>query len=112
MSSLYKFRSKPWKYKGPAGWYFVTLPKTVAVKIRKKYGVAEEGWGRLKVEAKIGKTTWPTAIWFDTKAGSYLLPLKSVVRKKENISADNAVSIQLKFDPRELGTAKKLLSYR
>jgi hypothetical protein len=42
----------------------------------------EEAWGRLKVTAKIGDSKWETAIWFDTKADAYLLPLKPEIQKK------------------------------
>ena len=48
----------------------------------------EEGWGRLKATAKIGNSQWETAIWFDTKRKTYLLPLKADIRKKENIATD------------------------
>ena len=35
--------------------------------------------------AKTGNTQWETAIWFDTKLDTYLLPLKAEIRKKEKI---------------------------
>lgn len=39
----HKFKGKVWKYKGPAAWHFVTLPKTLSIKIRKNYAKSEEG---------------------------------------------------------------------
>lgn len=39
----------------------------------------------LKATARIGNTEWQSAIWFDTKADVYLLPLKAELRKKEKI---------------------------
>lgn len=105
----YSFRAKIWKYKGPAGWYFVTLPKTLAARIRKKHGVAEEGWGRLKTLARIGPAKWDTAIWFDSKAGSYLLPIKASVRKAKGLKEKAQVQIALKIrkaDPRLRGLKK------
>lgn len=45
------------------------------------------GWGSLPVTAVIGKTSWKTSIFPDKKIGAYLLPLKSEIRKKENIVA-------------------------
>ncbi|MEQ1877057.1 MAG: DUF1905 domain-containing protein [Bdellovibrionia bacterium] len=93
----YAFKAKVWKYKGKAGWYFVTLPKRLSVKIRKNHGLSEEGWGRLKTSARVGHTKWNTAIWFDTKAGSYLLPLKSDVRKKEGIKIAASLQVHLQF---------------
>lgn len=55
----------------------------------------EEGWGRLKAIAKIGGTEWQTAIWFDSKKKTYLLPLKADIRKKEQLVVDKLVSITL-----------------
>ena len=55
----------------------------------------EEGWGRLKAVAKIGKSEWKTAIWFDTKINTYLLPLKAEIRKKENISAEKEIDVTI-----------------
>lgn len=95
--NTYRFKAPIWKYKGPAGWTFVTVPKNISSKIRKKSGFDEEGWGRLKAVAQIGKTEWTTAIWFDTKVGSYLLPVKADVRKKEKITNDLIVSVSLKI---------------
>ena len=92
------FRAKVWKYEGKAGWYFVTLPKQLSKKIRQAHGLSEEGWGRLKALAHIGKTNWKTAIWYDTKAKSYLLPLKSEVRKKEAIAVGSLLNIKLQFE--------------
>ena len=36
---------------------------------------------------------WKTAIWFDTKQDTYLLPLKAEIRKKENIVPDKDVEV-------------------
>lgn len=97
----YSFKAKIWKYKGPAAWYFVTLPKSLSKKIRTQHGLSEEGWGRLKTTAEIGNSNWDTAIWFDTKAQSYLLPVKSVIRKKEKILDNSVLNINLQFKPDE-----------
>jgi Domain of unknown function (DUF1905) len=93
--SKYSFRAKVWKYKGKAGWYFVTLPPQLSRKIRKNHGVSEEGWGRLKAVAKIGNSKWSTSIWFDRRANSYLLPLKASVRKKEAITVSGQIEVAL-----------------
>ncbi len=81
----YEFDAKPWLYDGPSAWHFISLPVEFAQEIRACLKSEEEGWGRLKVTAKIGKTEWKTAIWFDTKSNTYLLPLKAEVRKSEPI---------------------------
>ena len=94
-TTKYLFRAKIWQFKGPTGWHFVTLPKSLAKKIRKNHGLSEEGWGRLKATARVGDTSWSTAIWYDTKAESYLLPIKSTVRKREGLESTKTIAVQV-----------------
>lgn len=47
----------------------------------------------LKATARIGNTEWQSAIWFDTKADVYLLPLKAELRKKEKIQPEMMVEV-------------------
>lgn len=99
----YSFRGKVWKHRGSAGWYFVTLPKTLSKAIRNDHGLSEEGWGRLKANASTSDCKWKTAIWFDSKVMSYLLPIKVSVRKAAEISAGSSISVTLHLqgvDPR------------
>lgn len=95
----YSFQAEVWKYKGKAGWYFTNLPKKLSIEIRLNHGFSEEGWGRLKTTAMLGKSKWMTAIWFDSKAETYLLPIKSEIRKKEKIEIDSLVKVHLQFEP-------------
>ncbi len=69
--------------------------KTSSTEIRSNLKWQEEGWGRLKATAKIGNHQWETAIWFDTKKETYLLPLKAKTRKKEKIEAENQIEVTL-----------------
>lgn len=92
------FSARPYHYSTSAemsGWTFVSLPKEISMDIRYNLKWLEEGWGRMKVTAKIGNSEWKTSIWFDTKQDTYLLPLKALIRKKENISFDNDVEITI-----------------
>ena len=84
----YAYTAKIWQHQGQGGWYFVSLPLEFTKEIRENLKWQEEGWGRLKATAKIGNSQWETAIWFDTKRKTYLLPLKADIRKKENIATD------------------------
>jgi hypothetical protein len=81
----YEFTAKHWQHAGPAAWHFVSLPNELAREVRNVLKSEEEGWGRLKATAKIGNSEWKTALWFDTKANTYLLPLKAEIRKVENL---------------------------
>lgn len=91
----YDFNEKPWRYNGQSSWTFISLPRKISREIRDNFISEEKGWGRLNVTAKIGITLWQTAIWFDTKMNTYLLPLKKEVRKKENIEIEKNVKVSL-----------------
>jgi hypothetical protein len=89
----YEFTARIWKHPSPDGWYFVSLPKAMADEIREHLKWLEAGWGRLKATARIGNSEWETAVWFDTKYSTYLLPVKAEIRKKERIEIDRTVDV-------------------
>lgn len=94
----YEFSAKAYQYSSSAdmcGWTFVSLPKEMSIEIRDNFKWLEEGWGRMKVTAKVGNSEWQTAIWFDTKQDTYLLPLKAKIRKKENIVINKDMKIMI-----------------
>ena len=43
----------------------------------------------------IGNSEWKTAIWFDSKKKTYLLPIKAEIRKKEKIIAGKIIGVKL-----------------
>jgi hypothetical protein len=87
----YEFTAKVWQHATPIGWHFVSLPIDITTEIRKHFKWQEEGWGRIKALAKIGNCQWETAIWFDTKHKTYLLPLRAEIRKKEKIEINTII---------------------
>jgi hypothetical protein len=46
----------------------------------------------------IGGSSWNTSIWFDTKADSYLLPIKVAIRKKESLAIGKFLNGRLVLD--------------
>ena len=64
-TSPYRMRAKVWLYPGMAGWHFVTLPKQRAEEITERFGERKRGFGSLRVEVTIGRTTWKTSIFPD-----------------------------------------------
>lgn len=89
----YNFSGKIWN----GGWFFVSLPKDISYEIRKHLRWQEEGWGRMKATAIINKIEWDTAIWFDTKQETYLLPLKADIRKKAQLALDDIIEVSIKI---------------
>ena len=94
----YEFSAKAYHSSSPeemCGWIFVSLPKDLSIEIRDHFKCMEEGWGRMKVTARLGSSEWQTAIWYDTKQGTYLLPLKAKIRKQESVVLGEAVEIAI-----------------
>jgi len=76
-------------------WRFLTVAKKQSKLISELFGDMKRGWGSLPVMVTVGKTKWKTSIFPDKKAGTYLLPLKAEVRKKEGIEDRTTVTFHL-----------------
>jgi hypothetical protein len=90
-------RAKLWHYPGPAGWHFITLPKKRAYEIKQSFKGPRPGWGSIRVTATIGSTTWKTSLFPDAKSASYVLPVKSDVRAKEDLEEGDSVTLKLEL---------------
>jgi hypothetical protein len=91
----YDFSAQVWKSPGMGGWVFVSLPKELAHEIRQNLAWQEEGWGRMQAKAEIKSLAWETAIWFDKKKDTYLLPLKVEIRKKAQVKLGDIISLSI-----------------
>ncbi len=91
----YDFSAKIWQHNSSGGWFFVSLPPDISKEIRENLQWQEEGWGRMKATATIEKIEWDTAIWYDKKLNTYLLPIKADIRKKTNLKGNEAISISI-----------------
>ena len=93
----YDFTTRIWKHPGKGGWCFVSLPTEISREIRAHFKWQEEGWGRMKVSAVVREVEWQTAIWFDKKRDTYLLPLKADVRKRAGLKIGEIVAVQIRI---------------
>lgn len=91
----YNFTAKLWQHSSDGGWVFVSLPKNLSNEIREHLKWQEEGWGRMKAKASIKGFDWDTAIWFDKKMDTYLLPIKASVRNAKKIELNQIVDITI-----------------
>lgn len=98
MKKSLQFETKLWLYPGESGnWHFVSVPKSESAKWREEYKGKHRGWNSIKVEVSIGKTVWQTSIFFDTRSGQYILPIKAKVRKVEGLFTEDVVKVKLKI---------------
>ena len=89
------FKEKLWVWPGEkAAWRFVTVPKAESEVLRKKVKL-KNGFGSIRVKAKVGKTSWDTSVFPDSKSGTYLLPVKAQVRRIEGLEDGESVSVSL-----------------
>ncbi len=88
-----RFNSKIWYWKGPAPWYFATVPAKQCHDLKAVSGFVTYGWGMIPVTARIGKTAWKTSLF--PKDGRYIVPIKASVRKAEKLEEGDKVTIRL-----------------
>ena len=92
--SGWTFDAEVFPYDGeqPGGWRFARVPVHVADELRMG---ERNGFGSVKVRATIGETIWSTSVFPEKSSGSFLLPVKKVVRTAEGIDDWDVVAITL-----------------
>jgi hypothetical protein len=90
---LIEFIGKIVFWKGPAPWFFVTVPAKQSRDLKAISAIVTYGWGVIPVNVRIGKTEWQTSLF--PKDGRYLVPIKASVRRAENLEKGDKVTIRL-----------------
>jgi hypothetical protein len=88
-----EFSGAIWYWRGPAPFYFVTVPDEQSRELKAVSGFVTYGWGMIPVIACIRKTEWKTSLF--PKDGRYLVPLKDSVRRAETLEEGDTVTVQL-----------------
>ncbi len=97
MLNVFKVKSKIFEYPGMGAWHFIAVPRKESEKIKSTFGDMKRGFGSLRVIATVGKTKWKTSIFPDSKSGTYFLPLKSEVRKKERVKKGDEIPFTIEI---------------
>jgi hypothetical protein len=87
------FDGNIWYWRGPAPFYFVTVPEKESHDLKAISGSVTYGWGMIPVTVRIGTTEWKTSLF--PKEGRYLVPLKDAARKAEQLREGDTVTIRL-----------------
>jgi hypothetical protein len=89
----FEFSGKIWFWRGPAPWFFVSVPAKQSGDLKAILGFVTYGWGMIPVQARIGKTEWKTSMF--PKDGRYIVPIKASVREAENLEEGDKVTVRL-----------------
>ena len=81
------------EWRGPAPFLFVAIPEDVSRDIKAPSQLVSYGWRVIPVTATLGETTWTTSLF--PKKGQYLIPIKVLVQKAEQVTAGDIVKIEV-----------------
>lgn len=90
-----EFTATPYRWQARTDtWVFVDLPVGLADEIEALAGGVARGFGSLRVEVRLGATTWRTSIF--PSSSTYVLPLKQAVRRAEGVELGQDVAVRLR----------------
>jgi hypothetical protein len=89
----FRFQADVIYWRGPSPFFFVPVPSREAVVLRQVAKAVSYGWGMVPVEARIGGVAFTTSLF--PKDETYLLPLKAAVRRKADITAGDAIVVDM-----------------
>ena len=74
-------------------WTFVSLPTDLADDVLDLVGTRSRGFGSVRVEVTIGRTTWRTSLFPESTAATYVLPAKKAVRTAEGLAVGDVAHV-------------------
>jgi len=93
----FRFEAEVIHWRGPSPFFFVPIPASHCEEVRRLSKLVTYGWGMIPVEAMIGEVLFKTSLF--PKDDIYLLPLKTVVRRKCNLTAGDLVFVDMTIQP-------------
>ena len=90
-----EFQGKIFFWRGPAPWFFVTVPEQPSRDLKAISSLVTYGWGVIPVHVRIGSTEYTTSLF--PKDGRYLVPVKASVRKAEDLKEGDTVTVRLEI---------------
>jgi hypothetical protein len=83
-----------WDARKSDSWTFVTVPAECSDELRETAG-PPNGFGSIRVEVRVGSSTWRTSVFPDKESGCYVLPVKAAVRRAEGLVAGDSAEVAL-----------------
>lgn len=87
-----------WDARREDTWVFVTVPEQVgeAIDDHARAAGPRAGFGSVKVEVRIGGTTWLTSVFPDKASGCFVLPVKRSVREANGVQPGDTVIVAVR----------------
>ena len=82
------------EWRGPAPFYFVTIPPEHLGEVSYAAREASYGWGCVPVAASIDGVSFNTSLF--PKEGGYLLPLKAAVRAQAGMALGDKIYVRIR----------------
>ena len=91
-----EFTGVVWHWRGPAPYHFVSVPEEECGALEAAAPRVSYGWGMIPVRVRLGATEWTTSLW--PKDGGYVVPLKDLARRSEEVELGDTVTLRLVVD--------------
>jgi hypothetical protein len=87
------FRGEAWHWRGPAPYFFVTVPADQSEVIAELAPAVTYGWGMIPVTVRLGESETATSLW--PKDGGYIVPLRKSLREAEATELGDVIEVTL-----------------
>lgn len=113
MKNAYIMQTEIWIYPSEtAAWHFVSIPKEISEKIKVKVApqaknakselkskaktkAKRRGFGAVRVKATIGKSSFETSLFPSRQSGTYIMPIKKEIRRKEAVQSGDTIKLKI-----------------
>lgn len=92
----FEFTATIWEWRGPAPFYFASVPEDLIDDLRAQAQLASYGWGVVPVHATANGVSFTTSLF--PREGGYAVPLKVAVRRPLGLDAGDEVTITFTVD--------------
>jgi hypothetical protein len=91
------FRAPLWAWRSrPDSWVFLTVPPEVSDAIDDATAtLPPRGFGSVRVEVRIGGSTWRTSVFPSSEESAFVLPVKRAVRSAEGLDVGDEAEVGL-----------------
>lgn len=88
-----EFSGELWFWRGPAPWYFITVPDEECLILEDESTFVSYGWGMIPATVRIGRSEWDTSLF--PKDGRYIVPVKAAIRHAERLDQGDRPTVHL-----------------